>query len=483
MTHPRPTAEPPSHRGYGRRRAIVLVLVHVVIAIHIATWLIIGETLAPLELNEAMFTLELGMVTVGFIFMGLIIISTLLFGRFFCSWGCHVLALQDLTSWGLGKIGLHPKPVRSRLLLLGPLAVMAAMFIWPQIERIAQGRPFPELHITEDPDGFGSLITADFLRNLPGPGITLLTFLVAGGIIVYLLGSRSFCRYVCPYGAIFAISDRIAPSRIRLDRGGDCGSCAACTAACSSDIRVHEEVKRYGAVVSPSCLKDLDCVAACPTGELKWGWAKPSGFKSWTSASRHKRYDFTWPEEIAALLVGVAGFFAFRSLYGEIPLLAAAALGILSGWAFVLMVHLLRKRDVRLIPFQLKRAAKLRLPGIAAGVLAAAFLVFMVHSGIVRLHEARGHGLWKQVQSKDPHSVEAGYLLMRELGWIHEWGLWTPPYVNDRLARTAILLNRPQWAIEPLERLSQQWPGNEQVAAQLAAVRQGAVRIDRDGSR
>jgi polyferredoxin len=458
----------------------VLTLVHVVIAIHIATWLLIGETLAPLELNEAMFTLELGLVTVGFIFMGLIVISTLIFGRFFCSWGCHILALQDLTSWGLGKLGLRPKPVRSRLLLLGPLAVMGLMFIWPQIERIARGRPFPKLRVTEDPDGFGSLITADFLRNLPGPAITILTFLVAGGIIVYLLGSRSFCRYVCPYGAIFSLSDRIAPSRIRLDAGADCGSCAACTAACSSDIRVHEEIKRHGAVVNPACLKDLDCVAACPTGELRWGWARPAGFKSWTAASRHKRYDFAWSEEFGALVVSVAGFFAFRGLYGQIPLLTAATMGILAGWTFVLVIHLVRKRDVRLIPFQLKRSAKFRFTGIAAGVLAAAFLVFMVHSGIVRLHETRGHTLWKQVQAKKAGSVEAGYLLMRELAWIHRWGLWTPPYVNDRLARTALLLNRPEWAVAPLERLSRQWPDNAHVTEQMLAVRGAAKRAPRE---
>ena len=480
MTRPHTASDSPPHRGYGRRRAIVLILVHVVIAIHIATWLIIGQTLAPLELNEAMFTLELGIVTVGFIFMGLIIISTLIFGRFFCSWGCHILALQDLTSWGLGKIGLHPKPVRSRLLLLGPLAVMGLMFIWPQIERLAKGQPFPKLRVTEDPDGFGSLITSDFLRNLPGLGITLLTFLVVGGIIVYLLGSRSFCRYVCPYGAIFSLSDRMAPSRIRLKAGGDCGSCAACTAACSSDIRVHEEIKQHGAVVNPACLKDLDCVAACPTGELRWGWAKPSGFKSWTAASRHKRYDFTWIEELLALAVSVAGFLAFRGLYGQIPLLAAAALGILAGWAFVLVIHLLRKRDVRLIPFQLKRSTKFRITGIAAGVLAITFLAFMVHSGIVRLHETRGHTLWKQANTKHNRTIDVGYLLMDELNWIHRWGLWTPPYVNDRLARTAMMLNRPDWALAPLERLSRQWPSNVHVANQVLAVREAAKWAPRE---
>ncbi|MBT4766882.1 MAG: hypothetical protein HOO04_00805, partial [Phycisphaerae bacterium] len=88
-SHPDTTPRP--HSGYGRRRAIVLILVHLVIAIHITTWLVFGETLAPLELNETMFTLELGIVTVGFLLMALIILSTLIFGRFFCSWGCHVL--------------------------------------------------------------------------------------------------------------------------------------------------------------------------------------------------------------------------------------------------------------------------------------------------------------------------------------------------------------------------------------------------------
>ena len=459
------------HRGFGRRRAIVLILVHVVIAVHIASWLIWKRTVAPVELNETMFTLELGIITLGGILMGLIVLSTLVFGRFFCSWGCHVLALQDLSSWALGKVGVRPKPVRSRLLLLGPVAVMCAMFVWPQIERVSSGEPFPELHLSTDQEGFGSLMTDDFARNLPGPGITILTFLVVGGIIVYLLGSRSFCRYVCPYGAVFALSDRIAPSRIRLESGSDCASCAACTAACSSDIRVHEEVREFGAVVSPSCLKDLDCVAACPTGDLRWGWSKPAGWKSWSAASRPRRYDFTWIEEGCALLVGLLGFFAFRSLYGQVPLLAAAALAVLAAWSCILLIHLFRKRDVRLIPFQLKRSHHVRWPGVAAGALAALFMAFLVHSSLVRLHEAKGHALWRDIQHRDHTAVESGYLLVQELEWIHRWGLWTPPYVNDRLARTALLLNRPEWAMPPLERLARQWPDNTAVAAQLDHLR------------
>jgi hypothetical protein len=78
----------PRRGRLGRWRAISLAAVHVLIAAHIVHWRVGGRTLAPLELNEVMYTLELGIVTAGFIFMSLAVLSTAIFGRFFCSWGC-----------------------------------------------------------------------------------------------------------------------------------------------------------------------------------------------------------------------------------------------------------------------------------------------------------------------------------------------------------------------------------------------------------
>jgi len=448
----------------------VLIGVHVVIAIHVASWLWLGTTVSPFELNETMFTLELGIVTIGAMLMVLIVLSTLIFGRFFCSWGCHVLALQDLAAWLLGKIGVRPKPVRSRLLLLGPLAVMATMFIWPQIERLAVGRPFPSLHVTTDSEGFGSLVTSDFLRNLPGPAVSLLTFAVCGGLIVYLLGSRSFCRYVCPYGAVFAAADRLSPGKIRLDPRADCTQCAACTAACSSDIRVHAEISAFGRVVSPNCLKDLDCVSACPSSALRWGLARPAGFHSWQQPSRPGRWDFTWPQELAALGAGVGGFFVFRSLYGEVPLLLAAGLGCILGWSVAALLRLISIRDMRLNPFQLKRAGCWTPAGVVVAVAIAAGIAFSGHSGLVRLHEHRGHQHWRAFEAGGAEAPAAGYLLLTEYAWIDRWGLWVPPYLNDRAARVATRLNRPDLALPPLQRLALQWPDNRHVAEALTQL-------------
>ena len=103
------TSIPKQRSNYARWRAVSLLLVYVLMAIHIAHWKIAGKTLAPLELNEVMYTLELGIITAGFVFMVGVTIATAVFGRFFCSWGCHILALQDLSAWLLRKLRIKPR--------------------------------------------------------------------------------------------------------------------------------------------------------------------------------------------------------------------------------------------------------------------------------------------------------------------------------------------------------------------------------------
>ena len=89
----------------GPWRAIVLLLVHALLAIHIAHWWATGKTLSPLEPSEAMRFSQSSVVNAGLIFFALTIGSTLVLGRWFCGWACHVVALQDASRWLLGKIG------------------------------------------------------------------------------------------------------------------------------------------------------------------------------------------------------------------------------------------------------------------------------------------------------------------------------------------------------------------------------------------
>ncbi|MBT8485998.1 MAG: 4Fe-4S binding protein [Phycisphaerales bacterium] len=419
-------------RHYGRWRAASLIAVHVLIALHIAHWCYAGTTLAPLELNEVMHTLELGIVTAGFVLMSLIVVSVAVFGRFFCSWGCHILALQDLCGWIFRKARIRAKPVRSRVLRFVAPAAMLYMFVWPHVRKLIEGQPLPALHLRDDAGGWASFVTDDFWRNLPGLGVTGLTFLVCGFLIVYVLGTRSFCQYVCPYGAIFGIMDRVAPGRIRVDPD-KCTSCGVCTGVCDSHIRVHEEVALHGRVVDSACLKDLDCVSACPENALSYGWTRPSLLTSFRPARRRIPYDFTLAEDMLMAAVFIGTLVTFRGLYGLGPfLLSLAAAGILSYLA-VLCTRLVWSEHVRFNRFQLKRKRNVTPAGRGFALIAVMIWVFVIHSALIRSHEVRGRRALSQAtlayqRGADPAVLRhaAGDARMH-LAFCARWGLLTAP--------------------------------------------------------
>jgi len=119
-----------------RWRAAALILLNLFMIAHIIQWRLMGKTISAIEPSETMYTLQKGFVNAGFIFFSLAILATLIFGRFVCGWGCHILALQDLCGWLLKKMRLHPKPFRSRLLVYVPLVAALYMFVWPVVYRL-----------------------------------------------------------------------------------------------------------------------------------------------------------------------------------------------------------------------------------------------------------------------------------------------------------------------------------------------------------
>ncbi|MBZ0111449.1 MAG: tetratricopeptide repeat protein [Thermoanaerobaculia bacterium] len=457
---------------YGRWRAASLLLIHILIVAHFVHWKMRGRTLAPLELNEVMYTLEVGIVTAGFLFMLTAATATAVFGRFFCSWGCHMLALQDLSRWLLSKLGIpRPRPVRSRVLLLVPPITAAYMLFWPQIVRLVEGRPLPTLHLRTDAEGWASFVTNDFWRNLPGPWIAVLTFGLCGFGIVYLLGSRGFCTYACPYGAVFSVLDRLAPGRIRVAEG--CTQCAICTAACSSGIRVHEEVDRHGMVVNPACLKDLDCVLACPEDVLHYGWGKPSLWKSLSSGGRFaNRYDFSAVEDLLMAITFVVVLATFRGLYGTVPFLLSLALGAMIAFVFVYGVRLVTRANVRLRSRTLKQHGRLSPTGWAFASFSVTLFVFVAHSAFIRYHEVSGLAGLEAGQVGSANSeTEVRY---RHLQAANRYGLFYDDRVEQALLQTSMRLDRAldseRWSRGILERHPLQADTRLQLAQSLVSL-------------
>lgn len=350
-----------------------------------------------------MYTLELGQVNAGFIFFIAALLSTLLFGRFFCGWACHVVSLQDFCSYLLGKVNIRPKPFRTRLLIFGPFLIALYMFVWPTFKRTIlfplltsfEVKPPGWLEAPPVFPGFSNhLTTSDFWATFPPWYIAVPFLFICGFVCVYFLGSKGFCTYACPYGGFFAPLDKLSIGKIVVN--DDCEGCGHCTAVCTSNVRVHQEVRDYGKVVDPGCMKCLDCVSVCPNGALSFAFAAPSLLTKIRptadvalSTSR-PRYDLSLPVECLLLLLGILYFLAFRGMLDSVPLLLAGALAALGVYGAAKMWQLATTANVRARLGQLKLHGTLRAGGYLAVLLFVAYSALAAWSGFINFHRWQG---------------------------------------------------------------------------------------------
>ena len=376
-----------------RWRAAALITLNLFMIAHIIQWQIMSKTISPIEPSETMYTLQKGFVNAGFIFFALAILATLIFGRFVCGWGCHILALQDLCGWLLKKMGLHPKPFRSRLLVYVPLIAALYMFVWPVVYRL-----FTEPREPLIPKFTNHLVTTNFWQTFPSVAVAIPFLLVCGFVTVYFLGQKGFCTYACPYGGFFGLADKFSPGKIRVTPA--CNQCGHCTATCTSNVLVHAEVKQYGMVVDPGCMKCMDCVSVCPNDALYFGFGKPTLLAP-KSAAIKRSYSLTWPEEIVGALVFLASFLAVRGVYALVPFLMALGFASVTTFLTLKLWQLLRARESSLYRFNLKSSGKIRKAGWAFAAFACAWIGLNAHSGWVRYHELLGNVAFQKIHLPD----------------------------------------------------------------------------------
>jgi len=372
----------------------VLLAVHVLIAIHVGLAFAGFSVLSPLEPSEAALSIRDGAINAGAIFLVLLIGSTLVLGRFFCGWACHLVAYQDGARWLLMKLGLRPKPVGSRLLLLVPAFAAFWLYGRPLLDRLLAEGPAPSTswHLTTD----------DFWATFPGPTISILTFVVCGGLIVVALGSKGFCTYACPYGFFFGLADRVAPGRVRVSEA--CEGTAHCTAACSSNVDVAREVALYGAVRDPGCLKCMDCIAACPNDALSIGFTRtaPSDPGRAAAAASERRahrrparhWDYGWAEEIALVACFGLAFWVLYDLANLVPFLLATGLAVVVAFLLSLGWRLCARREVSAQRRRLRTGGRFT----RLGWITAAIVVLvgggLVHGGLVQWRTRAGEAAY-----------------------------------------------------------------------------------------
>ena len=244
-------------------RIASLVGVHLLILAHI--YIFGDRIIGSLDFQEFFHAfLKFGIINAGVLLVILAFVTTLIFGRFFCGWACHFGAVQELAWWLLNKMGITPRTVNSSLITILPLFVLLNFYIAPNLAH-ALNSPWEGISI--------NLGMPEIWAFLPGFVIGTLTFVVDGFLIVYFLGRKGFCRYLCPWGAFLKLPNSLAMFKVR--NTGGCIESGNCTTNCPVGIDVNYEINHYDKVTNTNCTSCLICTEGCPSSALSYKWKNP----------------------------------------------------------------------------------------------------------------------------------------------------------------------------------------------------------------
>lgn len=244
-------------------RIASLIGVHILILAHI--YIFGDEVVGSVDFQEFFHAfLKSGIINSGVVLVIIAFLTTVIFGRFFCGWACHFGAIQELSWWILQKINITPKTVNSRLVTVLPLLVLLNFYVIPNFI-YAINVPWEGIKL--------NFSQPEIWAFLPGFIIGLLTFLVDGFLIVYFLGRKGFCRFLCPWGAFLKLPNSLAMYKVR--NIGGCQNSGNCTSDCPVGIDVNYEINNYSKVTSTNCTSCLICIGNCPSSALSYKWKNP----------------------------------------------------------------------------------------------------------------------------------------------------------------------------------------------------------------
>jgi ferredoxin len=156
------------------------------------------------------------------------LVTTLIWGRVFCSSLCPFGAVQDIIT------KLTPRSVRNKLPKI-PVAIHEkALYIKYGILAfiILMAVVFNNVQIFQYFEPFGTLF---FLS-----GSAVLFAILAAILVASFIIPRFYCRYVCPLGAALGVISLVAPKRIK--RVPQCELCTVCEKSCPTGAIKREKI-------------------------------------------------------------------------------------------------------------------------------------------------------------------------------------------------------------------------------------------------
>ncbi len=228
----------------------------------------------------------------GLYFALAMLVLTLIFGRFYCGWVCPLGTFIDCAG-ALKKRkmvlndGQNKKVRKPKFVILGAVflgALFGIQLAWVLDPMVIVAR-FVSLNLIPTAtlviDRFFIILIKTF--NLYGPvydayralkssflGVKVFYFANAGIIfLVFLLIcsaalfiSRSWCRTLCPLGALYSIAARFSLLR-RINAG--CTTCGKCVERCRMGV-----IKENADYMKGECILCMDCIYECPAQGTKF---------------------------------------------------------------------------------------------------------------------------------------------------------------------------------------------------------------------
>jgi Fe-S-cluster-containing hydrogenase component 2 len=182
--------------------------------------------------------------------VGLVLLTGLLFGRYYCGWICPKGVIQELIYRPELKVTVPEK--LDRILKWGKYLMLILLILFPLLWDIHLFRQIGPFRV---------------IFNLSGPAYLVIFLVIV--LVTSVFIERAYCRYFCPEGGLLALAQLASPYRMRLDRSS-CNCCQRCIKICPVDAFIVED-KAPVAISRTECIVCRQCQEVCRQGSLGYG--------------------------------------------------------------------------------------------------------------------------------------------------------------------------------------------------------------------
>lgn len=220
----------------------------------------------PMMILPAVFTKSIifpGSILNGFANISSMIVlwlvSTLVLGRGFCSWGCFY------GGWDDGFSRLRKRPFIRNINEIWrwmPFAVLIMVALTAALTLIPTYCDWicPFKAVTE----FEKVTSVESAAKA---GIFLSLFVGLVVILPAMTKKRTQCSFLCPLGAVNSLSNKVTPFTVKVDKEA-CNECFKCVEVCPLFALTKEDIKE--GKVSMFCSKCGKCVDACSKNAIHY---------------------------------------------------------------------------------------------------------------------------------------------------------------------------------------------------------------------